>query len=817
MGRKLILRTSAVLPALVLFACGVIEVPFEPGEVDGSGGDRLDEELRDHSPYVDRSKGDDPIAILRTSEISDPEEPPDDERVACEDRLIRDRYQPTEETLAEVEALLSEMDLEQKLLQITGIPAPDPSDLGRYEEASLSRDDEQLGLRGYKWTDGPHGVNLALQYRHLKYKNYATSFPTSVLQGATFDVELVRRLGQAVGDEAQASGASVLLAPTMNILRHPLWGRAQETFGEDSFHIGRMATHMVLGIQEHIASCAKHYAANNIELGRTKLNAEMDEQTLRETYGRHFEMVVRDAGVACVMAAHNSVNGTKSTQNQLLLSEMLRKDMGFRGFTVADWWAMPSANNNGQGPVDAPEDEVTARASLLAGLDIEMPWMLHYDAIPRLIEKGELSEAVVDDAVANVLEQKLRFRSAYLDEPHGLTEPTTEYDEKEGFLRSPDEHLNLALEAAEKGIVLLKNEPFEGDQPLLPIRGVKKIAVLGKTVKFTVGAGRGPVAVEFSFATDAALGDRGSSEVTVDPDKTTGPYDGILATKPAGVEVVSGSTVAPAEDADLIVVVIGLSAGEEGEEFTHAADRESLDLDPIHTQLVADAVELGKPVVVVVEGGSAVNMPWLDDVSAVMMAFHPGQRGGEALGRLLFGDANFSGKLPLTWPRSNEQLPAFKNPEGTTTVMDYFVGYKRFDHEELEPLFPYGHGLSYSTFKYDNLSVPCETASTSAIIPVTVDVKNTKGPAGEEIVFVFASYPETNARRPEKELKGFARVHLEPGATKRVTIPIRVEDLKYWDMERGSWVVEEGPVEFRVGPSAGQLKLKQTVQISSGS
>lgn len=815
MGKKLTLRTSAVLPALFLFACGVIEVPFEPGEVDGAGGSRPDEELRDHTPYVDRSKGDDPIAILRTTEISDPEEPPDGERVACEDRLIRDRYQPTEDILSEVDALLEQMDLDQKLLQITGLPAPPASDLGRYEEASLSRHDEVLGLRGHKWTDGPHGVNLKLQYRHLTYSNYATSFPTSVLQGATFDVELVQRIGEAIGDEAQASGASVLLAPTMNILRHPFWGRAQETFGEDSFHIGRMATHLVLGIQEHIASCAKHYAANNIEADRTKLNAEMDEQTLRETYGRHFEMVVRDAGVACVMAAHNSVNGTKSTQNQFLLSEMLRKDMGFRGFTVADWWAMPTKENFGQGPVNAPEDEITARASLLAGLDIEMPWLLHYDAIPRLIEKGELSEAVVDDAVKNVLEQKLRFRSAYLDEPHGLKEPTTEYNEEEGSLRSTEAHLDLALEAAEKGIVLLKNEPFEGDRPLLPIRDVKKIAVLGKKVKFNVGAGRGPVAVDFDFARDAALGDRGSSEVTVDPDKTMGPYDGIIATKPQGVEVVSGGTVAPALDADLIVVVVGLSAGEEGEEFTHAADRESLDLDAGHTQLVEEAVQLGKPVVVVVEGGSAVNMPWLDDVSAVLMAFHPGQRGGEALGRLLFGQANFSGKLPITWPKSEAQLPEFKGTE-ETTVMDYFLGYKRFDHEGLEPLFPYGYGLSYSTFEYKNLSVPCETASTSAVIPVTVDVKNKKGPAGDEVVFVFASYPETKARRPKKELKGFARVHLEPGATKRVTIPVRVEDLKYWDMEQGRWVVEEGPVEFLVGPSAGELKLKQTVQIGAG-
>lgn len=805
----------------MLLACGVVELPFPGGDGAGGSGGVGNEELRDNEPYHDRSVGEAPTEVLRVTEVSNPEEPPSTERVACEDVQVRDFYGSDDEVLSEVDELLGEMSLDQKVLQLTGVPTPNYQDPARYEYASLSRDDSALGLRGYKWTDGPHGVNLALQYRRSEdFENYATSFPTSALQGATFDVDLARRLGEAMGDEAQASGATVLLAPTMNILRHPFWGRAQETFGEDSFHIGRMATSVVLGIQEHIAACAKHYAANNIEFDRTNLNAELDEQTLRETYGRHFEMVVRDAGVACVMAGHNAVNGTKATQNQHLLSEMLRRDMGFRGFTVSDWWAMPSVNNNGQGPAGPPEDEQTARASLLAGLDIEMPWTIHYDAIPRLIEKGQLNVAVVDDAVRNVLEQKLRFHSAYLDESAGLKPPTTEYDEEDGSLRSTEEHLGLAREIAEKGIVLLKNDAFQDEEPVLPIRSAKKIAVLGNTVDFKVKFGRGEVEVKSTFGLEAALGDRGSSEVKVDPEFAVGPFDGINAAKSDGTEVVwGGSVVANVDDVDLFVVVVGLTAGDEGEEFTGAADRKSLSLDPRHTQLIADAVQLGKPVVVVVEGGSAVSMPWLDDVSAVVMAFYPGQLGGEALGRLLFGQANFSGKLPITWPRSEAQLPVFNSADSEkgefTTVMDYYVGYKRFDHENLEPLFPFGYGLSYSTFEYKNLSVPCATATTSAVIPVTVDVKNTSGIAGDEIVFVFASYPETKARRPEKELKGFARVSLEPGETKRVTIPIRVEDLKYWDTETNGWVVEEGPVEFSVGPSSVELDLHATVEVGT--
>lgn len=802
-----------VVSALFVLACGVVELPFSAEDSRGSGGTVGDEETRDDEPHEDRTVGESPTEILRTTEISEPEAP-SDERVSCGDTLVRDLYVPESAVEDEVKELVAQMSLDQKLLQLTGIPTPDYDDEARYEYASLSRDDPELGLRGYRWTDGPHGVNLALQYRHVRYKNYATSFPTSILQGATFDVDLARRLGEAMGDEAQASGATVLLAPTMNILRHPFWGRAQETFGEDSFHIGRMATGVVLGIQEHIAACAKHYAANNIEAARTKLNAEMDEQTLRETYGRHFEMVVRDAGVACMMAAHNAVNGTKSTQNQLLLSEMLRKDMGFRGFTVSDWWAMPSRNGNGQGPAGPPEDEATARASLLAGLDIEMPWTIHYDAIPRLIETKQLNVAVVDDAVSNVLEQKLRFRSAYLEEEAGLKPAATEYDETDGFLLSSDEHRNLAREVAEKGIVLLKNDGFDGGEPVLPIRHAKKVAVLGNQIRFKVKAGRGEVDVDFTFGLEAALGDRGSSEVKVDPKLVIGPFDGITSAAPEGIDVVwGGSSVENVDDVDVLVVVVGLTAGDEGEEFTGAADRDTLDLLEEHNQLITEAIALGKQVIVVVEGGGAVNMPWLDDVSAVVMAFYPGQQGGEALGRLLFGQANFSGKLPITWPRSQDQLPTFM--DGLTTVMDYYVGYKRFDHEDLEPLFPFGYGLSYATFEYKNLSVPCATATKNAVIPVSVDVKNTSGVSGEEVAFVFASYPDSDARRPEKELKGFARVHLEAGETKRVTVPIRVEDLKYWDMEKSAWVVEEGRVEFRAGPRADTLPLQATVEIGS--
>ena len=279
----------------------------------------------------------------------------EENRTSCGDTEISDTYIPDPAIQEEARSLLSQLTIDQKMWQLTGIASPDYNDGSRWEDIQRSRDVEALNLRGYRWRDGPHGLNLEAGRGRNDLQNYATSFPTSVAQGATFDMDLVSRVGQAMGDETLASSNNVLLAPCMNVLRHPFWGRAQETFGEDTFHLGRIGTALVQGIQQHITGCAKHYTGNNIEDRRWSINAQMDEQTLREVYGRHFEMVVRDGGVGCVMAAYNSVNGTKSTQNRHTLTNILRDDMRFKGFVLTDWWAMPGADF-GQGPVEAPQD-----------------------------------------------------------------------------------------------------------------------------------------------------------------------------------------------------------------------------------------------------------------------------------------------------------------------------------------------------------------------------------------------------------------------------------------------------------------------------
>jgi beta-glucosidase len=748
-------------------------------------------------------------------------------RTSCGDDPVRDLYVTDPKTYRQAQRLLYQMTIDHKVLALTGLGPPSYEDFTRWEDIQQSRDIPDLNVAGYQWRDGPHGLNLEAGVGRDPLQNYSTSFPTSVVQGATFDLDLVYKVGEAMGDETVAAHNSVLLAPCMNLLRNPLWGRAQETFGEDSFHLGRIATALTLGLQTYITGCAKHYMANNIEIDRFSINAQMDEQTMREIYGRHFEMVIRDGGVGCIMASYNSVNGKKSTQNRHTLTQVLRYDFGFRGFVLTDWWAMPG-RNNGQGPVDPPNDAFQAAEALQAGLDVEVPWGINFDAIPTIVGDGTVPRDVVDTAVLRVLEQKLRFKSAFLNTQklYGLKAPKSQYDEDLGSLVGPQlaAHADLAREAAEKGMVLLKNEDI-GGRKALPITGVQTVAVIGATVDFYVRSDT-PQNKPFDFVRDAALGDRGSSRVRPNPGLTVGPLAGIEAAAAAqGITVVAGSTAAEAAAADFVIVVVGTTPEDEGEEYTGAGDRRNLDLvtnhkegpnsgkvTDVHNPLVASVAALGKPMVVVVEAGGAVNMPWRNDVDAIVMAWYPGQQGGTALGRLLFGQANFAGRLPITWPESLNQFPVFN--EGNTTRMDYYTGYRYFDHHDLTPLYHFGYGLSYSTFAYERLHIPCADVTTDGLIQIDVDVRNTAGPAGDEVIQVYVSYPNTTARRSEKELKGFARVRLEPGQGKRVSIPLRLRDLRYWDMKKKDWVVEQGPVLVQVGPSSNNLPLQQTFTVN---
>jgi beta-glucosidase len=713
---------------------------------------------------------------------------------------------------------LLSMSLTDKAQQMRGTP-PGAADSRNWNDTF--RQPDTAKIKGFTFRDGPRGVNLDAPIQATNaVHGKSTVFPVPMARGAAWDVDLENRIGQAIGDEMVAANQTMMLGPTVNLLRHPFWGRAQETYGEDPFQLGTLGVAIVKGIQAYVPACAKHYAANNIENLRASKNSSMDEQTLREIYGRHFEMIVKDGGVSCIMAAYNLVNGTNCTQNAHLLTDILRTDFGFNGFVMSDWWAIPGGNGG-------TPSASTAATAIKAGLDMELPWSFHYGLIESSIGPS-LTQAQVDASVLRVLEQKYRFGVDKVGASNaGLKAATSQLSG--GSITNNSAHLDLAQEAALKSMVLLKN-----DNNTLPIKStVTKIAVIGVKEDYwapvdntgkSIGPGINNKADDVNggtidFATGVRVGDVGSSRVNFDKATAVGPFDGIKAAAGAGVTVTSGNAVTAAQGVDLVVVVAGLTPYDEGEEYNGSGDRTSLALDGKdngkgntgqQNKLITDAVALGKPVVVVLEGGSVIDMPWLSSVSAVVMAWYPGAKGGTALGQLLFGKANFSGKLPISWPKSTD-LPTFDS--GSTTQMDYYVGYRYYDNKNITPTLvrPFGYGLSYTTFDYSNLVVPCSDVTKNGVVNVSVDVTNSGSVAGDEVVLLFVSYPSSTKKRPTKELKGFARVTLTAGAKKTVTIPVRVADLKFYDTS--GWAVESGPVKVMVGPSSANLPLSDTFTV----
>ena len=343
-------------------------------------------------------------------------------------------------------------------------------------------DNSSRGIRGWYFRDGPRGVNLNATADGKK--DYATAFPVAIGRGASFDLDLEYKVGAAIGDEMFASGNTMMLAPTVNILRHPAWGRSQETYGEDSFLLGRLGSAFMMGLQQHVAACVKHYAANNIEDGRGTANAVIDAQTLREKYGRHYEMIVEEGGAASVMAAYNLVNSTHSTQNSVLLTDMLRNEFGFQGFVLTDWWAMNGSSAPGCCNPGSAADSLV-KSSVNAGLDMEFPWRYNFLELPSLVTSGGLQAVELVTSTQRILEQKYRFHADKAS-GYGLKSAFTTFDSNSSIQKNDQtdpaigmSHTQLAELAAEEGMVLLKN-----DSNTLPLSGsaVNKIAVIGAKV-----------------------------------------------------------------------------------------------------------------------------------------------------------------------------------------------------------------------------------------------------------------------------------------------------------------------------------------------
>ncbi len=661
-----------------------------------------------------------------------------------------------------IEQILSQMTLEEKIAQMAGNGSLPDLLLGYKSSPWPTPDNERLGIPGLRFTDGPRGVMLGR----------STCFPVAMARGATWDPELERRVGQAMGLEARAQGANLYGSPCVNLLRHPGWGRAQETYGADPVHVGIMGAALVRGLQENVMACAKHFAANSIENTRFTVDVRMDERTLRELYLPHFKRCV-DAGVASVMSAYNRLNGAYCSQNAPLLDGILKGEWGFDGFVLSDFLL-----------------GVHSTEAVNAGLDLEMPiaFFFSQDALLEAVQSGRVPIDRIDGAVRRILRQKIRF---------GLFEDRDPIDPS--VVACP-EHRALALEAARKGIVLLKNE-----NSTLPLdrQSLRRVAVLG------------------ALAAEANLGDTGSSDVA--PPYAVTPLEGISGKLGDSVIVDFYGGSDPdrirsiAAGADAAVVVVGLTHRDEGEFIplfgTSGGDREDLGLGEERERVVAAAAGANRRCIVVLEGGSAVTLgPWADQVPSILMAWYPGMEGGTALAEILLGEVNPSGKLPLTFPLSDAQLyPLGHNAQ--SIVYDLYPDYRFFDREGLDPRFPFGHGLSYTNFAYRSLKLSKVAVGEHETVAVTVEISNTGSLPGEEVVQLYVGSPGSRVERPVKELKGFARVALEPAETREVTIELDAQSLAHYDAEAGAWEVEKTLYEVLVGSSSRDIRLRSTFEV----
>ena len=762
------LMKSSAFSLLFLLACN--RPPIEPGgAMQGTDVDPgTDGPIGDGDQPTPGGDGDSTVTPPGGGDgddgeiIDDEDPPPMVVKTSCGDWEGTDPWAPGYKRSAEVEKkvadMLGTMSLDEKIEQMHGQPTP----LWQGDLFS-SPDNSNKGIRGFLWRDGPRGVNLFEEKTDIKQG--ATCFPVGVARAATFDRDLEYAVGDAIGKETLASGHNVILAPTVNNLRHPGWGRSQETYGEDTFVLGKMGNAFILGAQQYVPACTKHYAANNIEDTRQTNNAVIDEQTLHEVYLRHFEQNVNEAGVACIMSAYNRVNGPYASESEYLLDTVLRKQWGYRGFVVSDWGA---AHN------------VTEAAT--AGLDVEMPNHPVYSQLRSVVDSGQVNLQKVNDAVTHILEQKYRFNIAELGQPMGLKQVSPD-------VIGSKEHTDLAYQTALMSMTLLKN-----DKGALPIdkKTVKKIAVVGP------------------WAAQRRLGDEGSSNVFPKPERVVPPFQGIKARAGDGIQVVNSSNASAVAGADVVIVVAALSSQDEGEAWNGGGDRDSLEVSSDQVSLIHQVAEMHDRVIVVLEGGGPITMQsWKNEVEGIVMAWYPGEKGGLAIADVLFGDANFGGHVPMTWPKKLEDEPVFGNKQAETK-MGFLHGYRHFDDTGVAPLFPFGFGLSYTTFEYKNLQVPCSDVTPDGMVEVKVDITNTGDRAGDTVAFLFVSVPDSKVRRAKKDLKAFTRVSLDPGQTKRVTLPIMAKDLAYWDVDNDKWVVEKTEYKVLVGPDAATLPLSDT-------
>ena len=641
---------------------------------------------------------------------------------------------------------------------------------------------DSAGLPAITLTDGPHGVRLQASADDTLTGRPATCFPPAVATGSTWDPALLRRMGEALGDECRAMDVAVLLGPGINLKRSPLGGRDFEYFSEDPLLTGVLAAEWVLGLQSrHVGASLKHYAVNSQETDRMRISADVDERTLRELYLRAFQRVVTQAKPWTVMCAYNKVNGVYASQHHWLLTDVLRGEWGYDGVVVSDWGAVSDRT-----------------AAVAAGLDLTMPG-------PAGPGDRELVERVTNGRLDPALLQTAADRVRALIERSAARQPG-EYD--------AEAHHELAREIAGRAIVLLKN-----DGGILPLaaNGTKTVAVIGEFARTPRYQGGGSSQMTPTRLDDALTEITAATEATVlfAPGYLTGDTATQESAAADGRAAGSGGKSEEAEsDQDLVAEAVALAGASDvalvfvgSTQETEGADRDGIDLSDEHQALIEQVARANpRTVVVLSNGGVLRTAPWDGSVPAIVEGWLLGQAGGSAIADVLFGQVNPSGRLAETIPLKLADHPSYLDFPGENGHVRYGegidVGYRGFDAREQEVAYPFGFGLSYTTFSYGQASA----AVTDAGVEVRVPVSNTGERDGREVVQVYVSLPGSAVRRSPRELKAFANVAIAAGRTADVVLTIDRADLAYWETRLGRWVVEGGEYQFAVGASSRDLR-----------
>ncbi|MCL2079948.1 MAG: glycoside hydrolase family 3 C-terminal domain-containing protein [Oscillospiraceae bacterium] len=671
----------------------------------------------------------------------------------------------------DIKKLIGEMTLEEKAMLCSG--------LNFWETKPV----ERLDIPKIMMTDGPHGLRKVASGPSTGHRpsKEATCFPPAVLSACSFDRELLYELGAAIGQEALSENVRIVLGPGVNIKRSPLCGRNFEYFSEDPYLAGEMAASFIDGVQgKGVGTSIKHFAANNQETRRWSSDSVIDERTLREIYLPAFKKAITKAKPATVMCSYNRLNGEYASENRRLLTEILRDEWGFEGIVISDWGAV--------------NDRVLG---LKAGMDLEMPGAAvpsNDELIVRAVRAGELDEAVLNLAAERILTVISKYKG---DKSRTGDEETRTFD--------VDAHDAIARKIASESMVLLKNE-----DNILPLSKTAKVAIIGEMAEKPRYQGSGSSAVNAFRVTSALEAARGCAAVTYSKG-----YDVKNCDEPS--QQLMAEAVSAAKSADVCVVFVGLPHHYESEGY----DRLHMRMPEGMNKLILAVASANPNVVVVLSNGAPVEMPWAGEVKGILEGYIGGQAGGGAACDILFGDVNPCGKLAETLPIKLSDNPSYLYYFGERDTTQYregiFVGYRYYDKKEMEVLFPFGHGMSYTSFEYSNLRLSSAKIDDTQTLTVTANIKNTGNAAGKEIVQLYVGQKNIDDRliRAEKELRGFAKISLAPGESKAVEFTLDKSAFSYYNTQIADFHVLSEDYIIMVGRSSRDIALCGEVYVKS--